>query len=137
MALFKVGTKTVEGVEYGVYLLQGTAVRDGEYKEVNGKALGKVSVAAKPLNDGETMFVTASAWREKAADVAAVKKLDSILAFGLLKKREYNERVYWDLDVEFICVSGVRRNGHAYTAVDDNPVCGFEAIEEEDGELPF
>lgn len=137
MALFKIGTKTIDEVEYGVYLLQGNAVRDGEYKEVNKKGLGKVSVAAKPLNNGETMFVTVSAWREKAEDVAAIRKLDSVLAVGVLKKREYNERTYWDLDADFIIVSGVRRNGRAYTAVEDNPDCGFEAIDEEDGELPF
>lgn len=137
MALFKIGTKTIDEVEYGIYLLVGNAVRDGEYKEVNKKGLGKVSVAAKPLNNGETMFVTVSGWRDKAEDVAAIRKLDSVLAVGLLKKREYNEHVYWDMDAEFICVSGVRRNGRAYTAVEDNPECGFEAIEEEDGELPF
>jgi hypothetical protein len=137
MALFKIGTKIIDEVEYGVYLLQGNAVRDGEYKEVNKKSLGKVSVAAKPLNNGETMFVTVSAWREKAEDVAAIRKLDSVLAVGTLRKREYNERVYWDLDADFVCVSGVRRNGRAYTAVEDSPDCGFEAVDEEAGELPF
>lgn len=143
MPLIKIGTKTVDGNEHSVYLLQGNAVRDGELKEVGNKELGKVSVAAKELSDGSTMFVMLNGWRYKAADVAAVRKMDSVIAVGPLKKRTHNEREYWDMDVEFIVVSGVRRNaasfsddvGVGYAEVGNAP--DFADITEEDGELPF
>ena len=140
MPLIKIGTKTVDGAEQSVYLLQGNAVRDGELKEVNGKDLGKVAVAAKELSDGGTMFVTLNGWRFKADDVANVKKMDSVLAVGALKKRTHNEREYWDMDVDFIAVSGTRGRRSipadvGYADADDDP--GFADITDEDGELPF
>lgn len=136
MPLIKIGTKTIDGTEHGVYLLQGNATRDGELKEVSGKDLGKCSVAAKELNDGETMFVSLSGWRFKAADVAAIRKMDSVLAVGTLRKREHNERTYWDMDVDFIAVSGVG-GGRPSAAGYDEPGADFTQIDEEDGELPF
>ena len=136
MALIKIGTKTIDGVENGVYLLQGNATRDGELKDVNGKDLGKCSVAAKELNDGGTMFVSLSGWRQKASDVAAIRKMDSVLAVGTLRKREHNDRTYWDLDVDFVTVSGVGGSRPSAAGYDE-PESDFTQLDEDDGELPF
>ena len=148
MPLTKIGTKTVDGTEYGVFLMQGNAIRDAELKEVGGKPMGKVSIAAMEKKDGGTMFVTLTGWRYKARDVAAIRKMDSVLAVGVLKSRIHNDREYWDLDADFVAVSGVsganRRpsSGAGY----DGPGYGgggysgdsdFAEIGDEDGELPF
>ena len=68
-------------------------------------------------------------------DVAAVRKMDCVLAVGALSKSEYNEKTYYDLDVDFIAVSGVKRGG---ASQDFSAPAGFDEIEElGDGELPF
>lgn len=143
MPLIKIGTKTVGEAVLPIYLLQGNATRDGEQKEVGGKDLGKVSVAANELKDGSSLFVTLNGWRGRAASVAAVRKMDSVLAVGTLKERMHNERKYWDMDVDFIVTSGVGSSG-ATSAYDDfspsygGESVGFEDISgDEDGELPF
>ena len=142
MPLIKIGTSYYNGADRPVYLLQGNATRDGEQAPINGKDHGKVSVAALQTADGSTVFVTVNGWREKAADVAAVEKMDSVLAVGALKTREYNGKKYYDLDADFICISGVSSAGAArersyqpYPAPTEDPQ--FTELEDAPGELPF
>ena len=123
-----------------MYLLQGNATSDGEWAPVNGKDHGKVSVAAAQAGDGSTVFVTLNGWRGKARDVAAVLKMDSVLAIGTLKIRDYNGRQYYDLDVDFLCVSGISPDAAVPAgARTGNPV-GVQFTElsdDEPGQLPF
>ena len=143
MPLIKIGTKFVDGAERSVYLMQGNAVRDAELKEVRGTPMGKVSIAAKETADGGTLFVTLTGWRGKARDVSAIRKMDSVLAIGELKSRTHNDREYWDLDADFVIVSGVggghksKCAGVGYVSADSSFDPEFAEIGEEDGELPF
>jgi hypothetical protein len=144
MPLFKVGTTTNQNGEVQqVYMMQGNAVRDAETKEINAKQMAKVSIAAAE-KDGATVFVTLQGWRYKAADVARIKKMDSVLAFGVLKSRTYNERTYWEMDADFVTVSGVKPSinfaGHAPVSAgdfNDSDAGEFAPIDDEDCELPF
>ncbi len=142
MPMIKVGTNHYNGKESPVYLLQGNATRDGEWAPVNGKDHGKVSVAAAQDATGDTIFVTVNGWREKAVDVADVRKMDSVLAVGTLKVREYNGKKYYDLDADFICLSGVSAagadrgcNATEYPTASSEPQLG--ELPDEAGELPF
>lgn len=141
MPLYKIGRSYYGGAERPIYLLQGNATRDGEWAPVNDKDHGKVSVAAAQTEAGDTVFVTVNGWREKAMDVADVRKMDSVLAIGTLKVREYNGKKYYDLDADFICLSGVSGGGERgsnapqYPSTDAAPQ--FAEMDEEPGELPF
>lgn len=144
MALYKIGTHYYDGGSAPVYLMQGTAVRDAEWCPIKGKDHAKVSIVAKTNEDGSTMYVNLNGWRGRAADVAAIQKLDSILAIGVLKKRNYNERDYYDMDADFLCLSG---SGLNRMVSNDRPApdyagapAGFTELDEDDegdGELPF
>ncbi len=142
MPLIKIGKNYYNGGERPVYLLQGNATRDGEWAPVNDKDHGKVSVAAAQTEDGNTIFVTVNGWREKAADVADVRKMDSVLAIGTLKVRDYNGKKYYDLDADFICLSGISScgadrgsNAPQYPSASSAPQ--FSEMPDEAGELPF
>ena len=141
MPLIKIGKTYYNDQERPIYLLQGNATRDGESAPVNGKDHGKVSVAAAQTPDGNTIFVTVNGWRNRAGEVAAIRKMDSVLAVGVLKKREYEGRDYYDLDADFISVSGVggvkRRGNDGSMAAPSGAEQEFEELEDEDGQLPF
>lgn len=140
MPMLKIGASYYNGEERPVYLLQGNATRDGEWAPVNGKDHGKVSVAAAQTPNGDTIFVTINGWREKAKDVAAILKMDSVLAVGVLKARDYNDKKYYDLDADFICVSGLSPDTPLPAGSrTGNPVgvAFTEPPDDEPGELPF
>jgi hypothetical protein len=97
-------------------------------------------VAALNHEDGSTTYISVNGWRDRAADVMAVRKGDSILVIGTMKEREYNGKKYFDLDADFICRSGV----DGYMVAGDYPVYGSapqmdfaDLSAEDDGELPF
>lgn len=142
MPMVKIGTSHYNGKESPVYLLQGNATRDGEWAPVNGKDHGKVSVAAAQDATGDTVFVTINGWRDKAADVADVRKMDSVLAIGTLKIRDYNGKQYYDLDADFICLSGtsgssIDRGSNAPEYPPASSAPQFSEMPDEAGELPF
>ena len=105
--LTKLGSTFYNGEERPVYILQGTATQDGEWTPINGKDHGKVSVAALNHKDGSTTFVSVNGWRDIARDIASIRKRDSVLAIGVLKVREYNGKKYYDLDADYVSLSGV------------------------------
>lgn len=144
MPMIKIGARYYNGNETPIYLIQGNATRDAENAPIKGKPHAKVSVAAATLKDESTLFVTVNGWRDRAEEVAAICKMDSVLAIGALKKREYNGNYYYDMDADFIITSGGISGaavspsysaGASYGDVADMP--DFAEIEETDGELPF
>lgn len=106
MPMIQIGTACHAGQERPVYLVQGNAVRDAERADSPDRAHAKVNLAAARGEQGETLFVTLNGWRAKAVAVAAIRKMDSVLAIGTLKTRSCNGRRYYDLDADFICLSG-------------------------------
>lgn len=135
MALVKIGSTSYNGREKPVYLVCGNIVRDAEAPQ-SEVAPVKATVAAKELQDGSTLFVRLNGWRNRSRDVAQLRKMDCVLAVGPLSVSEYNGKQFYDIDVDFIAVSGVR---HSLAQSEAVPA-GFEpvdAIDEEDGELPF
>ena len=138
--LVKLGNTYYNGKARPVYLLQGNAIRDGEDAPVNGKDHAKVSVAAARTEDDKTVFVTVNGWRDRAAEVASIQKMDSVLVIGVLKKREYNGNFYYDMDADFVAISG-SRIGHSSTAQSYSspalPEQEFAELDDDDGELPF
>lgn len=138
MPILKIGQQWYNDKSKDIYLLQGTATMDGEDAPVNGKDHGKVSVAAVQNADGSTVFVTVNGWRNHAQEVASVRKRDSVFAIGTLTKREYNGKTYYDLDADFLSVSG---RGYATTPNYDMslslPPIEFPELNDEDSGLPF
>lgn len=140
MALCKLGMNNINGVMYPVYLVSGNAVRDGEAPPVGSKRPAKVTVAATTKEDGETVFIAINGWRDRAEDIMAVRKGDSILCIGPMKSREYNGKTYVDVDAEFICrssIDGAVVTG-TYTNMPSVTQMEFADLsEEDDAELPF
>ena len=142
MALFKIGETWYNDVSKPMYLLQGNATKDGENAPVNGKDHGRVSVAAHTTKDGDTIYVTVNGWRRRAAEVAAVRKGESVFAIGPMNVREYNGRNYYDLDADFLSVSGAGvgkqiRSAAGGPAQFVPPTVDYGLIEEDDAQLPF
>ena len=138
--LVKLGNTYYNGKARPVYLLQGNAIRDGEDAPVNGKDHAKVSVAAAQTEDNKTVFVTVNGWRNRAAEVASIQKMDSVLVIGVLKKREYNGNFYYDMDADFIATSGSRIGHSSATQSYSSPALPdqeFAELDDDDGELPF
>lgn len=143
MPMIKIGARYYNGNETPIYLIQGNATRDAENAPIKGKPHAKVSVAAATLKDESTLFVTVNGWRDRAEEVAVISKMDSVLAIGTLKKREYNGNFYYDMDADFIITSGgivvgaAASPSYSYSApVGDLP--DFTEIPDDtDGELPF
>lgn len=141
--LVKVGKTYYNGEERPVYLLQGNATQDGEDAPINGKDHGKVSVAAVTNPDGSTVYVTVNGWRNRAIEVSAVRKLDSVLAVGVLKKRTWKEKDYWDLDADFLCISGAGISFRSPSAHMGRPYSpdvsadDFEELPDATDDLPF
>lgn len=143
MALTKLGMTRVGESMLPVYLLCGNATRDADAPPAGSKRPAKVSVAGINHENGDTTYINVNGWRDRAADVMAVRKGDSILVIGTMKEREYNGKKYFDLDADFICRSGV----DGYMVSGDYPVdYGVTApqmdfadlsAEDGDGELPF
>lgn len=129
----KIGKNHYKGQAFDVYLLTGNAGRDAETKPINGKPHSVFSVAAQENQDSTTLWVNVNGWRNMYGPVAAVRKGDSVLAVGQLKKREYNGKTYYDLDAEYLSVAG--SSGGAIP-VSDAPT-EFAPIDEEDCDLPF
>ncbi len=145
MAMVKLGKTYINGEEKQIYLVQGIAGKDAELKQAGRAMLGKVSVAAVQNADESTMWVTINGWRDRANDVGAISKGDSVMAIGTLNTREYNGKSYIDVDADFVCISGIR-NGVATTKAAGSyaasnypadPAAGFDELDEEAGDLPF
>lgn len=145
MPLIKFGKTYYNGEERAIYILQGNATRDGEECPINDKPHAKVSVAAQGREDGSTLFITVNGWRDRAEQIAAIRKLDSVLAIGVLKKREYNGKDYWDMDADFVAISGAGILGADITTAgsyngfgsSSGPGCFSELESVDDGDLPF
>ncbi|MBQ9458304.1 MAG: hypothetical protein IJU66_00040 [Oscillospiraceae bacterium] len=148
MPMLKIGVSTYNDKKTPVYLAQGNATRDAENKPVNGKDHAVVGIAAAEDARGNTIYVNLNGWRNQFGEVMGVRKGDSVLVIGRFKKREYNGKDYYDLDVDFICKTGAGiGDAVTYSApppdMGDLPDFGggapagdFSEIEE-DGELPF
>ena len=142
MALCKLGMNNINGVMYPVYLVSGNAVRDGEAPPAGSKRPAKVTVAATTKEDGETVFIAINGWRDRAEDIMAVRKGDSILCIGPMKSREYNGKTYVDIDAEFICRSSIDGGAVVTGQYTNAPIAtqiDFADLSEEEGEddLPF
>lgn len=146
MPLIKIGKAYYNDEERPIYLLQGNATKDAEWAPVNDKPHAKVSVAAQESLDGGTLFVNVNGWRAQADQVAKITKRDSILAIGVLRKREYNDKFYYDLDADFVALSGAGltdRSGYTAQSSSSAPTqpattSGFTDLGDvDDGDLPF
>lgn len=141
MPLIKIGKDYYNGHSSDIYLLQGTATRDAEIR--SEKAPAKVGIAVAKAEDGSTLFVDLNGWRDRKPEVAAIRKLDSVLAIGTLSTREYNGATQYSLDANFVAVSGSGIGAALPSSAAGNAGTGTSAsfLDElqdiGDGELPF
>lgn len=145
MALVKLGKTYQNGEELPVYMVLGTAGKDGEMPR-SEKAPAKCNVAAAEQQDGSTLWVTLNGWRGQSDFVANIQKGASVMATGVLKRRTYNGKEYWEMDVGFISASGAglgrsvpaQTSGSFSRADYPDPMEGFSELgEANDGDLPF
>ena len=131
MPLIRAGKIWYNGTSQAAYLLIGIATKNAEDAPVNGKEHAKLSVAVGEDENGNPLYVTVNGWRARAKDVLRIAKGNAVLAFGALKRREWKERVYYDLDCDFIVTSG----GGIWTA--GNAVPAFDELDDDEGDLPW
>lgn len=145
MAVVKLCKTYQNGNEVPIYLVTGTAGKDGRPKS-GEKGPAKCDVAASELQNGDTTWITLNGWRAQEDFVANIRKGDSVMAIGPLKSRIYKGKEYWELDANFISVSGAgigvgmpaQTSGSFNRADYPDPVAGFTELDEaDDGDLPF
>lgn len=147
----KIGKEFINGEEQAIYDVVGNATRDAEMKTTgSGKTFATVGVAAQKNQDGTTTYIDVNGWRDSAGPVSRIVKGQSVRAVGVLRQREYNGRTYFNLDADWVCVSGgsapsfspvkpvdVTTEG-AFAAPAPKQQTFADALNEEDpGELPF
>lgn len=104
-----------------VITVQGNLVDDPELRFTPaGHAVAKFRIASTPRTfdkstnewkDGETLFLTVSAWRKLGENVAeSLKRGDRAVCVGALKQRSYEDRegvkrTVYELDAEDVAVS--------------------------------
>lgn len=103
----KIGKDYLNGEEQPVYDICGRATRDAEMKTTqSGKTFATVGIAAQKNQDGTTTYIDINGWRDSVGPVSRIVKGQSVRAVGVLRQREYNGRAYFNLDAEWVCVSG-------------------------------
>ncbi|MCX5362902.1 single-stranded DNA-binding protein [Streptomyces sp. NBC_00124] len=121
-----------------VITVQGNLVDDPELKFTpSGHAVAKFRIASTPRTfdksanewrDGDTLFLTVSAWRRLAENVTeTLKRGDRAIVVGALKQRSYEDRegvkrTVYELDAEDVAASlknataAVTKNGKGSTS---------------------
>lgn len=126
------------GEEVKTACIFGKATKDGELKTTSGgKKIASVSIKAFGKKDGTAEFVTVKAWDGAFLNlIANTKKGDSMMACGRLEEREYNDKKYVDMMVDYyMCMpadGGVSANFESL----QQKVNDFNSIDD-DSELPF
>ena len=85
-------------------IIAGTSIRDAEYKEIGEKNTPVVSFSlAVNARNEEGRFVNCKAFNDTLAGHAKnINKGDTVIAAGVLESREYNEKTYVDLNVQWL-----------------------------------
>ena len=85
-------------------IIAGTSTRDAEYREIGEKNTPVVSFSlAVNARNEEGRFVNCKAFNDTLAGYAMnIKKGDTVAAAGVLESREYNEKTYVDLNVQWL-----------------------------------
>ena len=128
-----------QGREMKTCCIFGRAIRDGEIKQTsNGKHIATISVKAYSKRDGSAEFVSVKAWDGPFLNaIGNTQKGDSMMVCGTLNEREYNGKNYVDLMADFyLRVPADGSQAENFTALNKR-VETFNAINEDDGELPF
>ena len=103
----KIGKEYINGEEQPVYDICGRSTRDAETKTTqSGKTFATVGIAARRNQDGTTTYIDINGWRDSVGPVSRIVKGQSVRAVGVLRQREYNGRAYFNLDAEWVSVSG-------------------------------
>ena len=127
-----------KGEEVKTACIFGKATKDGEIKAINAdRHVASISMKAFGKKDGTAEFITVKAWDGPFLNaIGNTMKGDPMMACGRLEEREYNDKKYVDMMVDYyMCMpadGGVSANFESLKAKVDT----FNAIEE-DSELPF
>jgi len=123
----------------GTVIVGGYVPKDSE-KGTNEKSPYKfsVKVGELPPKDGEEKptpsWCSCASWHNSAA---GIKKGDTVLAWGKLESREYENKTYWTLNCDGFVFANKLMVGSVPTPVTSTPLPNdFEEIISDD-ELPF
>ena len=133
-----------QGRQVKTCLVIARATKDGQrYSTKDGKPIGKTTIIPYTRKDGSPVFLDIVAFGSTAADVSMTAKGDRIIVAGRINEREYNEKSYTDLLVDYfqnlsakerITPQEQERNLNDLT----NTLGGFAEVDPvDDGELPF
>lgn len=127
-------------------LVAGRATKDAEFKTVgdNETPLAVFSLAVN-ANGEDGVFANCKAFGSPLALYAkGIKKGDAVIAAGVMEEREYKERVYKDLNCQWLNYVGkaeaarpARRELADESALDINPGPEDFALIDESEDLPF
>ena len=128
---------TKNGEEVKTACVFGRATKDGELRTTNNsKQIASVSVKAFGKKDGSAEFITVKAWGGVFANlIAATKKGDSMMACGRLEEREYNDKSYVDMMVDYYM--RMPAEGSASTNFENLNQRVNDFNSDDDCELPF
>ncbi len=116
----------------------GNSTRDAEVSFVGEKQtpLTKFSLAIGKDKEDKGIFVECAAWQRLAYCACDIKKGDIVMAIGKIEEREYNEKTYKTLRVEWVDFKGKTQHVPPSPQMADVTPSIFGQEESED-ELPF
>lgn len=137
-------------LQSGEFMVCGILPRDAELKTVGEKNSSRTAFSVKayeeikPSGKKEAQWTNCVAWHELARICAKFKKGDYVLAVGKIETREFKDKTYKDLVVEFAVKAGgdSAAGGTINHASDDvridasDDLSDFETILN-DGDIPF
>lgn len=85
-----------------LYGVVGSVSRSAELKNTqNGKTFAKFSVKAGKRDDDSWVYVDCKAWGPLAGYCADLQKGDPFIGIGRIESREYNDKTYTDLILDW------------------------------------
>lgn len=128
----------------------GRAAKNGELQHVgaNKSRLCKLGLAVDKRPDPEnptgqpiTVWANIVAWHNLASLLALARKGDSVLVIGQIKRREYEGKVYTDLEAEWLWVaalhSGQPQGSEDFVTAASEAWNRVRAEDNEDDDFPY
>lgn len=86
--------------DYGTAIVAGRLVKPAEQKKVKDYDITKLAVSTGK----DAPVVTCTLWNDMALGYAGLKKNARVLVCGTLSARDFNGKVYYDMNVDYISV---------------------------------
>ena len=99
-----IGSKWVDRKEYKVYLLCGSAWKNGtiDYLGEDKTPVGRVSVLAGETMSGKKLYVTVNIWGNRVGLAIKTKRFDRVVGIGAIRKtKSKTGTIYYAMNCEY------------------------------------